>query len=71
MEKMLFIKGTSSGYEPKQCGETFTVNQLIEKLEELRDYEDAGDLPVYLCNDNGYTYGEINEDTMNLKNYND
>lgn len=47
------------------------MNQFIEKLEELRDYEDAGDLPVYLCNDNGYTYGEINEDTMNLKNYND
>ena len=35
------------------------------------NYEDAGDLPVYLCNDNGYTYGEINEDTMKLKNYND
>ena len=53
MEKMLFIKGTRSGYEPKQCGETFTVNQLIEKLEELRDYEDARDSPVYLSNDNG------------------
>lgn len=70
MEKMLFIKGTRSGYEPKQCGETFTVNQLIEKLEELRDCDGAGDSPVYLCNDNGYTYGEINEDTMELKNYN-
>lgn len=53
MEKMLFIKGTASGYEPKQCGETFTVNQLIEKLEELRDYENARDSPVYLSNDNG------------------
>lgn len=71
MNNILFIKGTRSGYKPEQCGETFTVNQLIEKLEELRDQEDAGDLPVYLCNDNGYTYGEINENTMQFRTCDD
>ena len=68
MNKILLIKGTSNYYEPN--GETFTVNQLIEKLEEFRDCDGAGDSPVYLCNDNGYTYGEINEDTLRLKNHN-
>ena len=65
----LFIEGTRSGYAPDQCRETMTVNQLIEKLEELRDYEGAGDCLVYLCNDNGYTYGHINADTMNMGTY--
>ena len=46
-----------------------TINQLIEKLEELRDYHSAGNCPVFLYNDNGYTYGHINENTMNIGRY--
>lgn len=65
----LFIDGTRSGYAPEQCDETMTVNQMIEKLIELRDYDNAGDCPIYLSNDNGYTYGHINADTMNLGTY--
>ena len=42
MGKILLIKGMSSYYEPN--GETFTVNQLIEKLEELRDCDGVGDM---------------------------
>ena len=42
---------------------------MIEKLIELRDYDNAGDCPIYLSNDNGYTYGHINADTMNLGTY--
>lgn len=34
--KGLFIDGTKSGYAPEQCNETFTIDQLIEKLEELK-----------------------------------
>lgn len=67
--KGLFIDGTRSGYAPDQCDETMTINQLIEKLEELRDYHNAGNCPVFLYNDNGYTYGHINENTMNIGSY--
>lgn len=66
--KGLFIEGTRSGYTPEQCSETFTIDQLIEKLEELKAEHD-GAVPVYLYNDNGYTYGHINEDTMNIGDY--
>lgn len=66
--KGLFIKGTRSGYAPEQCNETFTMDQLIEKLEELKE-EHGGEVLIYLYNDNGYTYGHINDDTMNIGNY--
>lgn len=67
--RALFIDGNRSGYAPEQCGRTVTVNELIERLEEIRESYDAGDLPVYLYNDNGYTYGDINECTMNIGDY--
>lgn len=66
--KGLFIKGTKSGYAPLQCNETFTIDQLLEKLEEVKA-DHGGEVPVYLYNDNGYTYGHINEDTMNIGDY--
>lgn len=66
--KGLFIEGTRSGYAPEQCDETFTIDQLLEKLEELKA-EHGGDVPVYLYNDNGYTYGHINGNTMNIGDY--
>ena len=50
----LFIEGRRNGYSPEQCGDTLTVKDLIE---ELQNYDE--DLPVYLSNDNGYTYGNI------------
>lgn len=65
----LFIEGTRSGYVPEQCEKTMTVNQLIEKLEELKECENAGNCPIYLYNDNGYTYGHINADTINMGSY--
>ena len=67
--KALFIDGKHSGYSPDQCDETMTVDQMIEWLIELRDCENAGDCPIYLINDGGYTYGHINEDTMNFRTY--
>ena len=67
--RALFIDGQRSGYAPEQCGETMTVNELIERLEQIREWNNGGDLPIYLYNDNGYTYGEINEYTINIDNY--
>lgn len=53
MEK-LFIEVRRNGYTPKQCGETMTVGELIAQLQEYDE-----DMPVYLKNDEGYTYGNI------------
>lgn len=50
----LFINGNRNGYSPDQCGRTLTVGELIELLE----YYDE-DTPMFLRNDNGYTYGSI------------
>ena len=51
---VLFINGKRNGYGVDQCGKTLTVRELIEELE---GYDGA--LPVYLNNDNGYTFGNI------------
>lgn len=58
--KALFIEGKRNGYGPDQCGRTLTVAELIEILEEF-----DGDRPVFLRNDNGYTYGSITERDIN------
>lgn len=52
----LFIEGRRNGYDPEQCGRTMTVGELIAYLEQFDE-----DTPVYLKNDNGYTYGSITE----------
>lgn len=58
--KPLFIEGERNGYGPDQYGRTLTVGELIEILEEF-DYG----RPVFLRNDNGYTYGSITERDIN------
>lgn len=55
MIKALYIEGRRTGYEPEQCKNTMTVGELIDFLSGYPE-----DLKVYLRNDNGYTYGEIN-----------
>jgi hypothetical protein len=50
----VFIKGKRNGYDTAQCGHTLTVGELIELLQ---DFDENS--PVYLNNDNGYTYGSI------------
>lgn len=50
------IETSRSGYSPDQCGQTATVEELIAILEEYDP-----ELPVYLSNDDGYTYGSIGE----------
>lgn len=55
----LFINGTRNGYSTNQCGKTLTVGELIEILQ---GYDE--DTPIYLRNDNGYTYGSIAENDI-------
>ncbi len=57
--KALFIEGNRSGYDTEQCGRTMTVGELIELLSNFDE-----DRPVYLRNDNGYTYGHIREEDV-------
>lgn len=54
--KALYIEGRRNGYKPGQCGRTMTVGELIEFLQDFDE-----DTPIYLKNDNGYTYGNITE----------
>ena len=55
MRDVIFIEGNRNGYDIEQCGKTLTVGELIELLQ---DYDES--TPIYLRNDNGYTYGSIN-----------
>ncbi len=55
----LFIEGRRNGYSPNQCGTTLTVGELIDILS---GYDE--ELPIYLNNDNGYTFGSITEDSF-------
>lgn len=52
----VFIEGRRDGYTPSQCGDTLTVGQLIAMLEGFDT-----DSQVYLDNDNGYTFGSIDD----------
>ena len=52
--KALYIEGRRDGYSPTQIRETMTVGELMAYLEQFDE-----DAPVYIQNDNGYTYGSI------------
>ena len=58
-KKVVVIDGRRDAYSVDQilnlC-DTYTIGQLIEHLKTF-DY----DMPVMLINDNGYTYGSIDE----------
>lgn len=63
MEKeVLFLEGRRNGYGIEQCGETMTVGELINLLS---DYDE--DTEVFINNDNGYTYGNITEDSFSCE----
>ena len=62
----LFIEGNRNGYSPEQCGRTMTVCELMAYLEQFED-----DTPVYLKNDQGYTYGSITESDFSDDNFDD
>ena len=53
---VLYIEGRRNGYGLDQCGRTMTVAEMIDFLSQFDE-----DTPIYLKNDNGYTYGNINE----------
>ena len=64
MGKFLKIETRHNGYSPDQCGETITVRELIGILKQYK-----GDMKVYFSNDNGYTYGSLEEDDIEQDSY--
>lgn len=52
----LYIEGRRNGYSSDQCGHTMTVQELIEYLEQFDE-----DTEIFIKNDGGYTYGNIDE----------
>ena len=52
----LTIKGRRDGYGIDQCGSTTTVADMIDLLSRYN-----GNTPIYISNDNGYTFGSIKE----------
>lgn len=62
--QVLYIEGRRNGYGPDQCGRTMTVAELINYLSQFDE-----ELPVYLSNDQGYTYGNIDEDSFEEDEY--
>jgi len=63
-QEVVCIEGTRSGYAPTQIDSYLTVGELIELLSEFDE-----DAPVILRNDKGYTYGEINYQTVKTFDY--
>ena len=62
--QVLYIEGRRNGYGPDQCGRTMTVAEVIDYLSQFDE-----ELPVYLSNDQGYTYGNIDEDSFEEDEY--
>ena len=52
----VFLAGNRNGYSPDQCQNTMTVGELIEFLQDFDE-----EAKIFLRNDNGYTYGSINQ----------
>ena len=58
--KAIRIETERTGYAPSQVCSPITIAELIEHLQNLMDWESISpDAPVYLSNDNGYTFGTI------------
>ena len=62
----IFIEAQRNGYTPKQCGKTLTVGKL-RKI--LAQYDST--TPVYISNDEGYTYGSISPWDIDIKEVNE
>ena len=54
--EILLIEAKRQGYSIDQCGKTMTTGELINWLEQYDE-----NTPIYISNDNGYTYGSIKD----------
>ena len=63
-KRAIFIDGRRDAYSPAQCGNTMTVAEIKEFLEQFND-----DDKIFLSNDNGYTYGSITDSSFESGKY--
>ena len=61
MDKLI-INTTRDAYSTRDVCGTMTVGDLKAFLEDVED-----DTPIYLSFDNGYTYGAIRDDRMDIE----
>lgn len=62
MKEVIIIEAQREGYSIDQCYKTMTAGELIQ---ELSQYDE--DTPIYLSHDNGYTYGSIKEENIDIR----
>lgn len=62
----MFIDAERSGYTPDQVYTTMTVGELAELFSRLARQE-GDDMRVYLRHDDGYTYGGITGDCIEIE----
>ena len=60
--KYVILNTNRNGYSVEQCGRTLTVGELISELEQYDE-----DMKDYFSNDNGYTYGNIGYETIDVE----
>lgn len=62
MKEVITIEAQREGYSINQCYKTMTVGELIQ---ELSQYDE--DTPIYFSHDNGYTYGSLKEENIDIR----
>ena len=69
-KRALFVETERYAYSPDDISETYTIRQLIQHLDEMGN-QIGFDSPVFLSNDNGYTYGAIRDESILEGGFND
>ena len=62
MKEVIIIEAQREGYSIHQCYKTMTVGELIQ---ELSPYDE--DTPIYFSHDNGYTYGSLRAENIDIR----
>lgn len=63
MKQVVILEAQRESYTVAQC-KSVTVRELIEALEQFDQ-----DLEIFLSHDNGYTYGGIHTEDIDLKSF--
>lgn len=62
MKEVIIIEAQREGYSIDQCYKTMTVGELMYALQEYDE-----DTPIYFSHDNGYTYGSLREENIDVR----
>lgn len=62
MKPVVIIEVEREGYSVDQCYRTMTVGELKESLNQFEE-----NAPIYFSHDNGYTYGSLREENIDVR----